>query len=333
MCLEKEIVLKKYFEQKYFTQVNYLTSNEFGVIERQSYYPNDSSDNSFVCDPDPIFDVASLTKVFVGAYLTVIALQEQRLKIDDEIVPKVTVEMLLNHTSGIISWLPLYLMKKDIAISKMKNVDLSHYGKRVYSDIGLMLLGQKIEEIYNENLMSLWKKKIFTPLKLQSCGFRTMLSNPNEMFVPTSFDNPYEKKLALNSGEELKEHFVWRNYRIQGECNDGNCHFYWGGVSAHAGLFSSINDMAILIKSFWNQNFFDQYWAKKYLGFTPGNVMDLGLNQTFGHHGFTGCSFALDPETKKFMVFLSNRQWHGLGVDGNYPAWKNCVRELIKDFF
>jgi beta-N-acetylhexosaminidase len=112
-----------------------------------------------------------------------------------------------------------------------------------------------------------------------------------------------------------------------------------GGVSGHAGLFSTSNDLAKLMQMFLNKGiyggtrYFDSstitLFTSQYL---PGIRRGLGFDKpetnksvngptcisasplTFGHTGFTGCCVWADPKYNLIFIFLSNR---------TYPTQKN----------
>jgi uncharacterized protein YbbC (DUF1343 family) len=105
-----------------------------------------------------------------------------------------------------------------------------------------------------------------------------------------------------------------------------------GGVAGHAGLFSTADDLAIYCQMILNGG---EYRGVRILspftvaemtrprlvsesGWTRGLGWDINTSfstnrgdlfplGSFGHTGFTGTSFWLDPASKMFVVFLSNR--------------------------
>jgi CubicO group peptidase (beta-lactamase class C family) len=101
-----------------------------------------------------------------------------------------------------------------------------------------------------------------------------------------------------------------------------------GGVSGNAGLFSNANDLAILGQMLLNKG---KYGGKEYLSeevvelFTSRQkghrgygfdmppatyeyiVAESAPYTTYGHTGFTGTSFWVDPENDLVFIFLSNR--------------------------
>ena len=101
-----------------------------------------------------------------------------------------------------------------------------------------------------------------------------------------------------------------------------------GGVQGNAGLFTNANDLAKLLQMWLNggtyggvpstvEVFTTQKSANSHrgLGFDKPVVGDPEASntcaeatpETYGHTGFTGTSFWVDPKNDMFYIFLSNR--------------------------
>src|SRR5207237_7570353 len=108
--------------------------------------------------------------------------------------------------------------------------------------------------------------------------------------------------------------------------------FRVGGVAAHAGLFSSADDLAIFCQMLLNGGVYhgwqilspmaiammtqphavSESGGARGLGWdiatsfstNKGDFFPLG---SFGHTGFTGTSIWIDPASDSFLIFLSNR--------------------------
>ena len=102
--------------------------------------------------------------------------------------------------------------------------------------------------------------------------------------------------------------------------------YYLGGVSAHAGIFSSGHDLARFARMYLNGGVLD---GARIVGpatidrFTTRQVADRALGwqkpdgsnsaghlmseRAFGHTGFTGTSIWIDPDHDVFVILLSNR--------------------------
>src|SRR5206468_9127228 len=116
---------------------------------------------------------------------------------------------------------------------------------------------------------------------------------------------------------------------MQGEVHDPRSYLL-GGIAGHAGLFSTVDDLAVYAQMLLNEG---SYAGKRVLSPAtvrlmttprpvPGGLRALGWDvQTsysanrgelfspgsFGHTGFTGTSIWIDPTSQMAVIFLSNR--------------------------
>jgi CubicO group peptidase (beta-lactamase class C family) len=120
----------------------------------------------------------------------------------------------------------------------------------------------------------------------------------------------------------------WRERRIQGEVHDENA-YRLGGVSAHAGLFSTARDVAAFGQSFLSAGLLsfetiaamarchaEDGGARRGLGFAlrvddPASSGYPFSGQAFGHTGFTGTSLWIDPARELIVALLTNEVYHG----------------------
>jgi CubicO group peptidase (beta-lactamase class C family) len=104
-----------------------------------------------------------------------------------------------------------------------------------------------------------------------------------------------------------------------------------GGISGHAGLFSTVQDLSIFCQMYLNRGLYNN---KKILktetielfttrqNLIEGSTRALGWDtrseqnsmagdfmsmRAFGHSGFTGTTIWIDPENEVFVVLLTNR--------------------------
>ncbi|MEO9532383.1 MAG: serine hydrolase [Crocinitomicaceae bacterium] len=136
-------------------------------------------------------------------------------------------------------------------------------------------------------------------------------------------------KYATNSIVPTEDESYWRKQLLQGYVHDPNAALM-GGVAGNAGMFSTTNDMAILCQMLLNkgeyngQRFLKEETVTKFtsaqeqssrgLGFNKKNISTTGFGMatessiaTYGHTGFTGTCFWIDPEEGLVYIFLSNR--------------------------
>ncbi|MFQ6046771.1 MAG: serine hydrolase domain-containing protein, partial [Gemmatimonadales bacterium] len=286
-------------------------------------------------DPRPvsdstIYDLASLTKVIGLTTGAMMLVAEGRLELDrpvQEYLPafrgpgkeRVTVRHLLTHTSGLEAWVPLHLSTADreAALERVNTSELqSAPGSRyVYSDLGAIVLTEVVEAVAGESLDRFLESRLFAPLGMRDTRFRP----PAELLpriAPTELD-------------------PWRGRMIRGEVHDENA-AHLGGVSGHAGLFSTAPDLARF--AFW---LLDAYHERLAPGTSPylpakivrmftrkqpgpeGSTRALGWDTpnpegggsagsmlspaSFGHTGFTGTSIWIDPVRELVVILLTNR--------------------------
>ncbi len=285
-----------------------------------------------------VYDLASLTKVVGLTSAVMLGVTEGLLDIDDPVqryVPAfqgegkelVTLRHLLTHSSGLPAWRPLYIEAPDedsaLALVYGTPLDTLPGRRSVYSDLGVILLTQAVETAWGMPLDSLLAQRVFEPLGMTSTRFRPPPEWRNRI-APTE-DDP------------------WRGRIVRGDVHDENA-ARLGGVSGHAGLFSTTHDLLIfsdwllaeflptmpepvcfggvrcgagpaiagpaLIREFaTRQDLVPE--SSRALGWdTPSGRSTAGTlmsSASFGHTGFTGTSMWLDPERQLAIVLLTNR--------------------------
>lgn len=211
----------------------------------------------------------------------------------------------------------LYIRKdwEDTMMNRILKSELAPHGKYIYSDNDYIFLGKIVEAITHMPLDQYVKKTFYDKLNLAATGF-----NPAQRF-PLDYIAPTERE---------KE---FRNQLIHGYVHDPGAAMF-GGVAGHAGLFSNAYEVGVLAQMLLNggvlngQNFFsrktvdffNQYHSdisRRGLGFDKPEKDNATRQepyptasaspQTFGHTGFTGTCFWVDPKNNLIFVFLSNR--------------------------
>jgi serine-type D-Ala-D-Ala carboxypeptidase len=202
---------------------------------------------------ETIFDLASLTKPLVGATVSLALVEQGILSLDEEItrlVPElahlkrkgVTLRRLLSHSSGLPGWRPLYVwtQDRDEVLRVIDSLGLAtDPGTRFeYSDLGFVVLGLVLERAMERPLEELATDLIFGPLEMAQSGY--LPAGASQGFAATEEGNAFEKRMTDWAGMEFSG---WRTKFHPGEVNDGNAHYALGGISAHAGAFSSAADL------------------------------------------------------------------------------------------
>jgi|GEM_PF-5822106 len=291
-----------------------------------------------------VFDIASVTKMIQTTYLLMILVQQNEISLDSPVndflnigpvYDQLNLKELLWHTSGLKAWLPLYFFIKDSseleAFLRSKNIlNPGQKGQRVYSDFNFMLLGLIIEKVRHESLSDSFKNLVVKKIGLTHTFYESELESHGA--YPTSLGNPFEKNYAAQLGLDV-ESFKWNSKRVQARVNDLNCHEVFKGVAGHCGLFSNSSDLHRVGQALVNyelvnekvtSSFTDVLKAGNCLGLLADpKLLGFGLNNSWrGHHGFTGCTLAVNFKSKEVFSFLSNRQVCGLDHNKKYKNWK-----------
>ena len=273
---------------------------------------------------DTIFDAASLTKVVATTPAVMRLVERGQIKLDASVADylpeftgggkeRVTVRELMTHTSGLP---PDIETKTDwhgeaAAIQKACAEKLFAVpGKAFkYSDINFFLLGEIVQRVSGMQLEVFVQREIFQPLQMRDTGF-----------LP-----PLEKLPRIAPTE------VVAGVPLRGVVHDPTAR-HMGGVAGHAGLFFTAADLARYARMLLNHGELDgvrifkpetvklmtsvqtppEISAQRGLGWDiasgfsgpRGDIFPVG---SYGHTGWTGGSLWVDPVSKTFVIFLSNR--------------------------
>jgi CubicO group peptidase (beta-lactamase class C family) len=346
-----------------------LCKKAFGYAQRNDY-ANKPLVHPEVMTTDDMFDLASLTKV-VGTTTSIMLLVDRGLlKVDDPVgkyIPafsvgdkrQITIRNLLTHTAGLITWYPLFYRasNKQETYKLIDELPLAFpVGKvRRYSDLGFILLGEIIEKVSGMPLDQFDQKNIFIPLGMNHTTYNPLATDKFKKFAATSHGNPYETRMVHDTslGYVFKEIDPnqwngWRKYTLSGEVNDGNAWYALHGVSGHAGLFSTVDDLQKLVgmlmhdgkagsKQFISKKTIKLFLTKDDFNNGLGWMMDPDNSfmkhapaGSFGHTGFTGTSIVVVPSLNISAILLINRQNMGLLSTGYYYN-PNPIRSEIFD--
>ncbi|HJQ70867.1 MAG TPA: serine hydrolase domain-containing protein [Blastocatellia bacterium] len=284
---------------------------------------------------DTIYDVASLTKPLVTALLAVIMTDRGLIDLrapvaqylnefDTEDKRHLTLIDLLTHRSGLPAWRALYLettlAEVVPAIARLPlepSVEGGSTAPVVYGDLNYILVGYVLERVAGARLDRLARREIFDPLGLQ----RTMFNPPPELTrltAATELGRNHER-VTVGQPSVGDERLVW------GEVHDGNAQFL-GGVSGHAGLFSTAREVFIIANQFlrdsrlisrrslelFRTNFTPDGASHRSIGWLLATTDDCSAGpmlskSAFGHTGFTGTSVWIEPDPRRVLVLLTNR--------------------------
>ena len=288
-------------------------------------------------DAHTIWDLASLSKV-VGMTTAIMQLVEQgRVDVDASVqryLPdwtgpnkeRVTVRHLLTHTGGLPPDQPPGSKPYDEITHNPDSVAMLMFStpldtlpgiRMVYSDIGAYLLGKIVERVSGQKLDAYVHDHVFQPL-----GMTETMYNPPPSLLPRIAPTEVDPR---------------RGGLVRGKVHDERS-YYLGGVSAHAGIFSSGHDLARFARMYLNNGtldgvrvlqpatiarftaYVDSMFSDRGLGWQKPDLAGMKFaspsaawaghslsSRAFGHTGFTGTSIWVDPSRDLFVILLTNR--------------------------
>jgi len=275
--------------------------------------------------PDSIFDIASLTKLFVGsAFLSLV--DKRAVALDDPVAGVIaelagadtrrsciTFRQLLTHTSG----LPAHVSFREehgarAVIERVCATPLASAPGTgiVYSDLGFMLVGEAVARLAGQPLEDAIAALVTVPIGAADAAYHP---------------SPFQHNRIV-----CTERDGWRKRLLCGEVHDENS-WAMGGVGGHAGMFATAHDIAelgemyrlsgcvalryVLMRPTAHEATREQVsgvderrglaWALK-----SGTDHSCGARMSwnsFGHTGFTGSSLWVDPDNRLTVAFLTNR--------------------------
>ncbi|MCR4310464.1 MAG: beta-lactamase family protein [Deltaproteobacteria bacterium] len=326
-------------EEAYAAAVLRIARGDEVLFERSAGYARAAS----------LFDVASLTKPLTAALFFVLS-QEGHLSPDgvaaevlpftspDRRVREIRFSHLLSHTSGLPAWRPLYEQVAaaetaegrplsgtaeghDRILAEVLSLPLSHDPGTgwEYSDLGYMLLGRAIEVAGFRSLDRLLASMVTGPLGMRETRY-----------LPLSAISECETGQLIPTG--------WSEVRQRekaGEVDDENA-AAMGGVSGHAGLFSTAGDLFLFAReivrarkgegrvlsrpsaAMMTTKVAQPPGCPRTMGFDTPTPPDSQAGErapadAVGHLGYTGCSMWNDPGREISVILLTNRVVFGSG--------------------
>ena len=294
------------------------------IVYRKAYGNRSLEPAKTPATADTIFDLASLTKAVATAPSIMILADRGQLRVDDKVskyLPdfarngkgEITIEQLLLHRGGLIPDNDRADYDNGSA-EAFRKIDAltprwtpgTHFA---YSDVGYIVLGRVVEKVSGRPLDAFARAEIFEPLAMDHSRF-----NP-----------PASWQASCAPTEQRAGHWM------AGEVHDPRA-YALGGVAGHAGLFSTADDLSrfcrmllhggrldgkqilseATVKEMTRERCLPHNDGCRGYGFdidTPysgcrGDRFDRG--STFGHTGFTGTMFWVDPVHACYFILLTN---------------------------
>lgn len=351
------------------------------VFYIKSFGYHDYSKKTKVNDFD-LYDLASVTKVVATTPALMKLFSQEKFKLQDNLSKYVPVLQntqkanfkifdILTHRAGFKSWEPFY--KKTIANDSINNIVYSKnqnkdhnlrvcdgfyildsykdtifneiiasphnsYGKYVYSDMGFYLFPEMIKNLSGKTIDNYLEDEFYSRLGAWTCKYLPLEKFSIEKITPSEEDN------------------IFRNEQLHGYVHDQGAAML-GGISGHAGLFASANDVAKIMQMFLNKGYYANYFyispntvdlftkyqfdsIKNRRGLawdkpvpndtTKGLGSGSASNLAYGHSGYTGTMVWADPHYDLIYVFNSNRVYKNAE---NWKILKMNTRTVIEEVF
>ncbi|ADO48851.1 penicillin binding protein PBP4B [[Enterobacter] lignolyticus] len=299
-----------------------------------------------------MYDLASNTKMFATNFALQKLVYEKKIDVNDlvsQYIPgfadrpgdsirgkdALRITDILHHTAGFPAdpQYPnkkaagaLYSQNKATTLEMIKKTPLDYVPgtKHIYSDVDYMILGFIIESVVQMPLDTYVENSIYKPLGLTHTVFNPLQKGFSRQQIAAT-------ELNGNTRDGVITFPNIRTSTIWGQVHDEKAWYAMGGVSGHAGLFSTTSDMAVLMQvmlndgGYGNVKLFDKNTVAQ---FTRGSAQDatfglgwrvngnasmtptfgvLASAQTYGHTGWTGTLTAIDPVNHMAIVILGNK--------------------------
>ena len=308
-----------------------------GVVYQKAYGSRAVQPQPEPMSADTIFDIASLTKPIATATSVMLLAERGKIDLNEKVAAylpafaqngkdDVTVAELLLHTGGLIADNALgdYDAGPSLAMAKVYGLEpTSPAGTAfTYSDVGYIVLADLVRAVDGRTIDRFAREEIFQPLGMNDTAY-----------LPPAAWKARSAPTEQRDGD-------W----MRGDVHDPRA-WALGGVAGHAGVFSTAADLARYCRMVLNKGTLD---GRRVLSEATvaemtrprpvpgGGVRSYGFDvdtgyavaprggrfgrgTTFGHTGFTGTMFWIDPAHDGFVVLLTNSV---------HPDGKGSVRSL-----
>ena len=343
---------------------------------RLSWYGDDTPVNDLT-----LYDIASLTKV-VGTTSGVMVLVDRGvLDLDVPVYHylsfwpatgdhgQITLRHLLTHTSGLPAganlWLTPGRREKVARIAQMR-LTSAPGTLTTYSDLGMIVVAAIVESVTDEPLDEFLYREVFEPLGMRETRFNPRALVADEVIAARSTPL-FQLPTASAFFEPYKLVFGWTPFKApakptfslsqiaptergvpRGYVHDRNA-AAMNGVTGHAGLFSSVRDLATFAQAMLEathgddlptfsavtvNQFLQHPERRRALGWDVArgersSAGDYFSDESFGHTGFTGTSIWIDPKRDLFVVLLTNRV-HPTAANQKHIAMRRAVHDAVQ---
>lgn len=355
-----DTIIKNAIQKQVFPGCQLVVARKGQIVYNRNFGNFTYDNNATAVANNTIYDLASVTKVAATLQALMFLYDRQKFSLEEKIslyLPELQgtnkenllIKDILWHQAGLVAYIPFwqktriplgwkteyYNRQADesytlpvadgmyakpairdsvwrwVIESPLRQKKGEHYDF-VYSDLGLMMLQHLVEKLTGQPLDVFVKQTFYEPIGMNTTGFNPLQTFTKSQIAPTENDTAFRGK------------------QVQGTVQDQTAAML-GGVSGHAGLFSSASDLAKLMqmnlnngaflgKRYFNENtvkYFAQTtstrshralgWDKRPSDGGSSYVSSMASASSFGHSGYTGTLVWVDPAKDLVFVFLSNR--------------------------
>ena len=289
------------------------------IVLRQAYGQRSVTPDVQPATLDTIYDAASLTKVMATAVAIMQLVEQGKIDLDQPVATywpafaangkgAITVRQLMTHYGGLPAGIPTrgwsdYQGALDTIVALKPQ---GPAGTRFnYSDVDFIVLGELVRRVSGQPLDIYAAQHIFQPLGMRDTTFLPSPTLKNRI-APSDLQ-----------GSELR----W------GDVHDPLA-YRMGGVAGQAGVFTTADDLTkfaqMMLAGGKNVLKPASVQAMTTPQSPPGGAALRGLGwdidspyavwfapsfstRSYGHTGYTGTAIWIDPESKTFLIVLTNR--------------------------
>ena len=357
-----DTIVQNAIEQKAFPGCQVVVARKGQIVYQKNFGRLSYESSSNPVNDQTIYDLASVTKVSATLQAIMALYDQKKIDLEQKVSfyleelrgtnkEHMTIKDVLWHQAGLVAYIPFWSRTRTPLGWKNEyysNTESSEYplqvaegmyaktairdsvwhwviqssltGKKdkeghygfVYSDLGLIMMQHLVEKVSGQTLDVLVKNTFYQPLGLATTGYNPLQRFPKVQMAPTENDKIFRERL------------------LQGTVQDQTAAML-GGVSGHAGLFSSAKDLAILMQmnllkgSYAGKKYLEEStveyftqtksprshrslgWDRLPAGGSSSYISSLVSPTSYGHSGYTGTLVWVDPSKEIVFVFLSNR--------------------------
>ena len=276
---------------------------------REVYLGQSDPEHGFKTKAGLVYDLASVSKVVGVGTLLIFLCHQGKLDLErsvtdflpDSDYPDISIRQLLTHATDLDPFIP---NRDQLTADELKKA-MFHLNRRekpsfLYSDVHFLILGFVLEQMFDEDLDTLLREKVWN-----LWGMRETTFGPVSQAVPTV------RGVKAGLVHDPKATLL-------------------GKHAGSAGLFSTVKDLKIFLEHYLKDDFADGLSQN----FSPLEDKDRSLawnleGDWLDHTGYTGTFVMWNRKKQEAAIFLSNRTYE----KDERAQWildRNQVMDLIR---